>query len=76
MVMKNVKWLDGADAVGKYILEISFNDGGTGYLKNENYEKITHYYTLFFDCDHVVGMTLYNADGKAIATQSKARAVA
>jgi len=74
--MKNVKWLDGADAVGKYVLEFYFEDGGTGYLKNESYEQITHWYKLFFECDHVVGMTLYNAAGESIARQSKARAAA
>lgn len=74
--MKNVTWMDGADTVGKYILEIFFENGGTGYLKNEKYEQITHYYNLFFDCDHVVAMTLYSADGKAIATKSKARSAA
>jgi hypothetical protein len=69
--MKDIKWHDGKNANGKYVLEIIFNNGSTGYLKNENYEKISEQYSVLFDCPTVAGMTLYNSDGKAIATKNK-----
>jgi len=69
--MQDIKWIDGKSATGKYVLEIIFVNGGKGYLKNENYEAISGQYTGLIDCPEVAGMTLYNADGKCIASKCK-----
>jgi hypothetical protein len=71
----NVKWLDNQDDNYNYLITINFNDGSLGYLKNENYEKISEYYTeLWNTCDHIVGMTLEHKDGRAIATKYRGAA--
>lgn len=41
-----IKWLDKQQANNKYVLEITFIDGGKGYLKNDSLEKINHYQNL------------------------------
>lgn len=69
--MQDIKWLDGKNAAGKYVLEIIFVNGGKGYLKNEKYETISEQYRVLFDSPEVAGMTLYHINGKPICTKSK-----
>lgn len=69
--MKNINWFDGKDAKNNFVLEMLFANGGTGFLKNESYEKISGQYDFFWDNDQIVGMTLYNPEGKVVATKCR-----
>lgn len=69
--MENINWVDGQNADGKYILQIHFASGGTGYMKNDSYDKLCNYYTLFWDCPEVVGLTIYNPSHQVIATKTR-----
>lgn len=58
-----IKWLDGKDADGMYILEILYNDGTKGYLKNKDRRQIDHY------CSALAGM----AEVKELAVHEPSR---
>lgn len=66
-----INWLDGKDSTGKFVLEIMFRDGGTGYLKNESYEETCKSYDLFWDSAEVVGLTIFSPDWKPVATRTR-----
>lgn len=74
--MQSIKWLDGGDAHGKYILEISFKDGGTGYLKNTDINKIREQMNVIYDCPELVGVTLYSPNGKVVESKNKNKVAA
>jgi len=74
--MGDIKWLDGQDAKGKFILEMLFANGGTGYLKNDSYEAICKHYEVLWDSPEVVSMTLYHPNGKVVAAKNKANVAA
>jgi hypothetical protein len=66
-----IQWLNGKDSNGKFVLEIMFRDGGAGYLKNESYDETYKSYDLFWDSSEVVGLTIFDLDGKPIATRTR-----
>jgi hypothetical protein len=70
--MGDIKWLDGKDATGKFVLEMSFANGGTSYLKNESYDQVCNWYDTLWGSPEVVSMTLFNASGKVVAAKNKA----
>jgi hypothetical protein len=72
----DIRWFDGQDAKNKFVLEMMFKNNGLGYLKNESYEKISGQYDFFWDNDQIVGMTLYNPEGKVVATKYRNKAAA
>lgn len=74
--MKDIKWLDGGNANGKYILELNFQDGGTGYLKNTDINKIREQMRVLYDSPELVGATLYCPVGKVIESKNKNKAAA
>jgi hypothetical protein len=49
-----MKWLDGKSADNKYVLEITFNNGSKGYLKNDSLEKINYYQSVLTNDKEVV----------------------
>jgi hypothetical protein len=49
-----MKWLDGKSAENKYVLEITFNNGSKGYLKNDSLEKINYYQSVLTNDKEVV----------------------
>lgn len=69
--MPNITWLDGKDSTGKFVLEIMFQDGGKGYLKNESYEETCKSYDFFWDSSKVVGLTIFDPEGKPVATRTR-----
>lgn len=75
--MRNdINWLDGKDAKGKFILEINFQNGGTGFLKNNDVEKLNHYVEVLFSSPEVMCMTIYNPEGVVVSSKPKYRAAA
>ena len=62
----NIRWLDGKSAEGKFILELNYTNGGTGYLKNESEERINHYYEIMADSPEIAGLTIYRPDGSIV----------
>ena len=66
-----IKWLDGNGCEGQFILEIQFISG-VSYMKNQNYETICKNYDLFWQTNpEIVGMTLYDASNRVIASKSR-----
>ena len=66
-----IQWLDGKDSNGKFILELVFQDGGKNYLKNESSEEICRNYDIFWESREIVGMTIFNPEGKPVATRTR-----
>jgi hypothetical protein len=58
-----INWLDGKDANGMYILEIQYDSGAKGYIKDKDQKKIAHYCSLLSDMPEVAGFLVYNPDG-------------
>jgi hypothetical protein len=71
MNMNDIRWLDGKNATGKFILEMGFANGSKSYLKNESYDKILHYYNILWDCPECVSMTIFNPQTEQIASKFK-----
>jgi hypothetical protein len=70
--MNDIRWLDGKGSEGNFVLEIMFRDGGKGYMKNESYLKISDCYDLLWRVNpEIVGMTLYDPQGKPVATKTR-----
>ena len=69
--MDDIKWLDGQDAKGHFILEMLFANGGKGFLKNTSYEAICKHYEVLWGSPEVVCMTLYHPNGKVVAAKNK-----
>jgi hypothetical protein len=69
--VNDIRWLDGKNSNGKFILEMLFSNGGTGYLKNDSYEAISKHYEVLWDSPEVVSMTLYHPNGKVVAAKNK-----
>jgi hypothetical protein len=67
----DITWLDGKSAENKFVLEIQFQNGKYGYLKNSTLEGANEYYNLLFGCPDVVRVTLYSPESKVVATKSK-----
>ena len=67
-----VKWFDNETAENKFVLEMLYENGNKGYLKNEDYKTICHYYDLFWDNCGVVAMTLFNKSGEVVADKCRA----
>lgn len=66
--MFNIKWNDGKTSEDKFVLEIMFSDGGKNYLKGD-YSRISNHYTILWEEDNVVGMTIYNPQWKVVAAK-------
>lgn len=64
--MKNIQWLDGKSAAGKFILEIEYANGSKCYLKNESKHRINEYYKMIQDCPEVAQLTIYNPEESII----------
>jgi hypothetical protein len=71
MVHDEVKWLDGKQSHGKYVLEMVFADGGKGYLKNESKNRIEEQYEFFWNCEEVVQLTIFDTNGQWIVSKAK-----
>jgi len=69
--MDNIAWLDGKDANGKFILEILFSNGKTGYLKNSNLEVLNDYQRIFRSATDIVKMTIYDPAKNVVSEKSK-----
>ena len=69
--MTDIKWFDGKDAKGKFILEMNFANGGKSYLKNESYEQVCHWYDVLWGSPELIAMTLFNTEGKVVAAKNK-----
>jgi len=67
----DIKWLDGQPATGMFILEMLFENGGKGYLKNADYQMISHWYTSLWSNTECVSMTLYDPSLKVIAAKNR-----
>jgi len=72
--VQNIKWLDGQNAFGKYVLEILYDNGSSGYMKNDSYEQICHYYRLALELPEVLSVTIYNPQWKVVCTTARAAA--
>lgn len=62
MNRNEIKWLDGKNAVGMYILEICYNDGTYGYLKNEDHEQISHYCVILSEMPEVASFRAHSPE--------------
>jgi hypothetical protein len=60
----NIKWLDGKNADGMYVLEICYSDGTKGYLKDNTQEGIANYYATLYEMPEVTGFIVYNPEGQ------------
>lgn len=69
-----IRWFDNQNADNKYILEMEFKNGCKGYLKNEDYKVICHWYDIAWKVEDMVGLTLFCTKGRVIATKCKAAA--
>lgn len=58
----DIKWLDGKNADGMYILEICYNDGTYGYLKNEDRERINEYCSLVSNMPEVASFRVHSPE--------------
>jgi hypothetical protein len=74
MTMPNINWFDGQNAVGKYVLELMYDDGSVSYMKNESYKQIGHFYQLALEMSEVVGATVYNPRWQVICSTARAAA--
>jgi hypothetical protein len=71
-----VRWLDGQSAEGQFVLEIMFSGGGMGYMKSKTYEQACQNYDNFWNINpEIVGMTLYNLEGKVVANKTRMEVV-
>ena len=68
----DVKWLDGKNANGHYILEMFYKNGSRAYMKNKSREKIDFYYNLLADCPDVLRGVIYTPAGEEVASYAKA----
>ena len=69
--MENINWFDGDSAVGKFLLEMTFNNGGKGYLKSETEKNIFYWYKHLWGCPDLVSMTVFNPCRNVVATKSR-----
>lgn len=69
--MENISWLDGGDSVGKFILEMTFANGGKSYLKSESYKNISYWYEHLWNCPSLFGMTIFSPCGSVVATKNR-----
>lgn len=60
--MEDIRWLDGKDAKGKFVLEIEYANRSKGYLKNENLGQIKEYYKMLQGCPEVAQLTIYSPE--------------
>ena len=72
--MPNIKWFDGQNAVGKYVLELMYDDGSVSYMKSESYDQIRDYHSLALGMSEVVGATVYNPKWQVICSTARAAA--
>lgn len=69
-----IKWLDGQNTVGKYVLELLYDNGSVNYMKSESYDQIRNYHTLALGMSEVVGVTIYNPKWQVICSTARAAA--
>ena len=72
--MQNIKWLDGQNAVGKYVLELMYDNGSVSYMKSESYDQIRNYHSLALGMSEVVGVTIYNPKWQVVCSTARAAA--
>jgi len=68
----DVRWLDGKDCNGQFVLEIHYKHGGQAYMKNTSQEKIEFYYGLLQGCPEVLGAVIYNPAGEPVVSIAQA----
>jgi len=66
MVRKDIAWLDGKDAKGKFVLQIFYKSGKSAYMKNQSMETLEQYANLLSTCPDVVDTVIYNPDGEKV----------
>lgn len=62
----SVQWFDGKNAQGKFVLELTYQSGGTAYIKNADIDVLCHYWRLLKDCPEVVDGIIYNPTGEKV----------
>lgn len=72
-----IKWLDGKHADGMFVIEITFQSGYTGYMKQKTYadaEKNCN----FFWCIHdgITSMKIHDPSGKIVKSLHENMSVA
>lgn len=61
-MLNEIRWLDGKNADGMYILEICYNDGTCGYLKSEDRERINEYCSLVSNMPEVATFHVHSPE--------------
>jgi len=70
-----IRWLDGKGCEGQFVVEITFSDGGKGYMKNPTHKEACENYDFFWRVNpEIVGMTLYNPEWKPLAAKTRSKA--
>jgi hypothetical protein len=62
MLTQDIRWLDGQDHSGKFVLEMIYTNDGRSYIKGDK-NSIDGYYELFASCPEVAEMVIYNTQG-------------
>jgi hypothetical protein len=57
-----VNWLDGQHTNGHFVLEITYTNGSSAYLKSLDEERIFHFWKLARQIPEVVTITIYQPD--------------
>ncbi len=61
--MLDIKWLDGKDAVGQWVLEIQFASGSSGFIKNHSRDKIAHWCDILKNASEIEGFIIHSPQG-------------
>lgn len=68
----DIHWLDGKDAVGKYIMEVIYTNGNRSYMKNESFSAISEYRSIILTGGDVASATIFSPAGEAIVIKTAA----
>lgn len=71
---EKINWFDGKTSVGKYVLELLYDNGSTSYMKSESYDQIRGYHSLALGLPEVVGLTVYNPQWQVVCSTARAAA--
>jgi hypothetical protein len=64
--MDDIRWLDGKDSVGKFVMKMNYANGSVAYMKNESLDRIKHYHDLVAKMPEIVEAIVYDPQGKAV----------